>query len=169
MTEESLAIYPDTWIAPGAEVSGDVTLMPGANVWFRAAVRGVQAPVTLEECANVQDNCVVEGRTGHPARLGPHATMGHNATVLGATIEQRVLIAMGAVVQPGAHVGEHSIIGANAVVPEGMQVPPRSLVIGHGRVLREVTEAEIRRIYHGGSEYQRLSAEFKATLDRGSA
>ena len=76
-------------------------------------------------------------------RIGARVTLGHNARVFGATIDERSMIAIGATVLPGAHVGAHSIVAANATVPEGMDVPPRTLVIGNGRMLREVTEAEI--------------------------
>lgn len=161
---EAARLFPDTWVAPGAVVSGDVTLGPGANVWFCARVNGDAAPVVLEACANVQDNCVVEGRPGFPAHLGAYVTMGHNASVLGATIEERVLVAIGARVLPGARVGSRSIVAAHATVPEGMQVPPDSLVIGQGRILRQVTPDEVARIDRGGREYQRLAAEYRRTL-----
>ena len=70
------------------------------------------------------------------------------------------MVAIGATVLPGARVGTHSIVAANATVPEGMRVPPRTLVIGHGRLLREVTQAEIDRIEHGADGYVRLTREY---------
>ena len=64
---------------------------------------------------------------------------------------------------PGARVGTRSIVAANATIPENMQVPPRTLVIGHGRILRQVTEAEIERIEHGADEYVRLGRDYLRT------
>ena len=150
---------PLRFVAPGARLEGDVTRHAESGVWFGAVIRGVDAPVVLEAQANVQDNCVVEGTPGHPARIGARVTLGHNARVFGASVDASAMIAIGATVMPGARVGTHSIVAANAVVPEGMRVPPRTLVIGHGRLLRPVTQAEIERIEHGADEYVRLSRE----------
>jgi carbonic anhydrase/acetyltransferase-like protein (isoleucine patch superfamily) len=154
----------DTFIAPGAQVIGDVRMSTESSLWFGGVLRGEAAPVDIGPQANVQDNAVVEGTPGHPARIGARVSLGHNARVFGATIEERSLIAIGATVLPGAVVGSHSIIAANATVPEGMNVPPRTLVIGHGRALREVTDAEIERIEHGATDYARLCREYRSVL-----
>jgi carbonic anhydrase/acetyltransferase-like protein (isoleucine patch superfamily) len=91
-------------------------------------------------------------------------SVGHNARVFGATIDERALIAIGATVMPGAVIGSHSIVAANATVPEDMVVPPDTLVIGHGRILRAVTQAEIDRIERGATDYVRLCHEYRASL-----
>jgi carbonic anhydrase/acetyltransferase-like protein (isoleucine patch superfamily) len=104
---------------------------------------------------------VVEARPGHPVRIGARVSLGHNARVFGATIDERSLIAIGATLLPGAYVGAQSIVAANATVPEGMVVPPRTLVIGQGRILRAVTEAEIARIEQGATDYARLCREYR--------
>lgn len=155
------------FVAPSARVVGDVTLKPGSNIWFGATVDGTQAPVVLEDGANIQDNCEVRGTHGRPVRLGAHAALGHNARVLGATIEARVLIAIGATVLPGAHVGTLSIVAANATVPADSSVPPRSLVVGEGRIVRQVTEDEIERIHRTAREYLRLAAEYSGQTGAG--
>ncbi len=135
-----------------------------SSVFYCAVLRGEAAYVEIGPQANVQDNCVVEGTPGHPVRIGARVSLGHNARVFGATIEERSLIAIGATVSPGAHIGAQSIVAANATVPEGMVVPPCTLVIGHGRLLRTVTEAEIARIEHGATDYARLSREYRSRL-----
>ncbi len=162
-----LTLAPDVFIAPSVRLEGAVSLGPRANVWFGSVVDGREAPVELAAGANVQDNCVVRGTRGHPARLGPYAAMGHNAQVIGATVDERSLIAIGATVRPGAHVGMRCIVAANATVPEGMRVPPGSLVIGQGRIVRALTEAEVERIVHTAAEYLRLAAEYRERLGRG--
>jgi carbonic anhydrase/acetyltransferase-like protein (isoleucine patch superfamily) len=98
---------------------------------------------------------------GQPVRIGARVSLGHNARVYGATIDERALIAIGATVLPGAHVGTHAIVAANATVPEGMHVPARTLLVGQGRILRQVTEAEIERIERGATEYARLAREYR--------
>jgi carbonic anhydrase/acetyltransferase-like protein (isoleucine patch superfamily) len=151
---------PDTFVAPGAQIIGDVRFAAGSSIWFGTVVRGEAAPVEIGAQANVQDNCVVEGMPGHPTRIGARATLGHNARVFGATVGDRAMIAIGATVLTGAQIGSHSIVAANAVVPEGMVVPPRTLVIGQGRLVREVTEAEVERIESGASSYARLGHDY---------
>jgi carbonic anhydrase/acetyltransferase-like protein (isoleucine patch superfamily) len=148
------------FVAPTAVVSPDVQLGPETSVFYCARLSG---PVVLEAQVNVQDNAVIEGTPEHPVRIGRRTSLGHNARVFGATIEEACLIAIAATVLPGAHVGAHSIIAANATVPEGMHVPPKSLVIGQGRILREVRDHEIARIEHGATEYVRLGREHLAT------
>jgi carbonic anhydrase/acetyltransferase-like protein (isoleucine patch superfamily) len=149
------------FVAPGALLVGDVRLAAESSVWFSAILRGEAAAVEIGPQANVQDNCVIEGTPGHPARIGARVSVGHNARVFGAEVEERSLIAIGATVLSGARIGTHSIVAANATVPEGTIVPPRCLVIGTGRVLREVTDAEIERIEHGATEYVRLGYEYR--------
>ena len=145
---------------------GDVRLGEDSSVFPGAIVRAEVEYVEIGPEANVQDNCVVEATPGHPVVIGARTSLGHNARVYGATIEERALIAIGATVHPGARVGTYAIVAANAVVPPDMQVPPRTLVIGNGRILREVTQAEIERIEHGATEYSRLSREYRLDFEK---
>lgn len=156
-----------SFVAPGARILGQVRMDEQANLWFGSLLDGRDAPVHLAPGANVQDNSLVRGVPDHPAWLGPRAAMGHNARVLGASVEGRSLIAIGATVLPGAHIGTESIVAANAVVPAGLQVPPRSLVIGHGRIARQVTDQEVARIDHTAAEYLRLAGIYRARLGTG--
>jgi carbonic anhydrase/acetyltransferase-like protein (isoleucine patch superfamily) len=151
----------DHYVAPGATLRGDVRMGLDSGVFPGAVVRGEAAFVEIGPRANVQDNCVVEATPGHPVRIGARVSMGHNAHVYGATIEEAALIAIGATVRPGARIGTHSIVAANATVPENMDVPEGKLVIGNGRILRDVTAAEIHRIEHGATEYARLSRQYR--------
>jgi carbonic anhydrase/acetyltransferase-like protein (isoleucine patch superfamily) len=154
-------IAADAFVSSGARLTGDVRLASEVSVFPGAVVNGEAAPVEIGPQANVQDNCIVEATPGHPVIIGERATLGHNARVYGATVDDRAMIAIGATVLPGAHVGRHAIIAANAVVPEGMDVPPRTLVIGRGRQLRDVSDAEIARIESGATEYARLGREYR--------
>jgi carbonic anhydrase/acetyltransferase-like protein (isoleucine patch superfamily) len=154
--------FPNTFVARGAQVVGDVRMASHTSLWFGSVLRGEAAPVQLDELANVQDNSVVEGTPGQPAVIGAGCSLGHNSRVFGAVVEARSLIAIGATVMAGARIGAQSIIAANATVPEGMHVPPRSLVIGNGRILRQVTDAEIERIDRGARDYARLTREYSS-------
>jgi carbonic anhydrase/acetyltransferase-like protein (isoleucine patch superfamily) len=151
----------DAYVAPGATLIGDVRMAIDSSVFPGSVIRAEAASVTIEAEANVQDNCVIEATPGHPVVIGARTSVGHNARVYGATIDPAALIAIGATVRQGARVGTHAIVAANAEVPEGMRVPPRKLVVGNGRIVRDVTEAEVERIEHGATEYARLSQEYR--------
>jgi len=140
-------IDPTAFIHPAAVVCGDVTLGPRVSVWPTAVIRGDTAAITIGADSNVQDGTVVHVDHGVPTTIGARVAIGHRAIVHGATIEDDVLIAMGAILLNRVHVGTGSIIGAGALCPEGMAVPPNSLVVGvPGRVIRATTEAERERI-----------------------
>ena len=140
----------DVFLAPGAFLIGDVRAAEGANIWFGSVLRGDFAEIVLGRGANVQDNCTLHTDPGVPCRLGDFVALGHNAIVHSATVEEHSLIGIGAIVLPRAHIGSGSIIGANALVTEGTQIPPRSLVLGTpGRVIRAVTDEEYQRLCVG--------------------
>ncbi len=132
-----------------AQVIGDVTLGEDASVWMNSVVRGDVNWIRIGARSNVQDNSVLHVTSRHPTALAEDVTIGHSVNLHGCTIERLCLIGIGAIVLNGVVVGEESIVAAGTLVPEGMQVPPRSLVMGTpARVRREVTDeerAELRR------------------------
>jgi len=135
------AVDPTAWIAPSADVIGDVTIGPHASVWYQCVLRGDIAPIQIGAESNVQDLTMVHVDFGRPCTIGDRVGIGHRAIIHGCDVEDDCLIGMGAVVLSGAVVGSGSVIGAGAVVREGMRVPPGSLVVGvPGRVVRTVDE-----------------------------
>jgi carbonic anhydrase/acetyltransferase-like protein (isoleucine patch superfamily) len=145
--ERSGGIDQRAYIHPAAIVCGDVTLGAHASIWPTAVVRGDSAPITIGAATNVQDGTVIHVDAGVPCVIGARVAIGHRAIVHGATVEDDCLVAMGAILLNRVHVGSGSIIGAGALCPEGMVVPPNSLVLGlPGRVVRQTTAAERERI-----------------------
>jgi carbonic anhydrase/acetyltransferase-like protein (isoleucine patch superfamily) len=160
--DSSPRLAPDSFVAPGAWLIGDVTLAAGASVWFNAVLRADMAPIILSARANLQDGSVVHVDEGFPAQIGEEVTVGHGAVIHGATVAPRVLVGMRAVLLTGATIGEGSILGAGALVPEGRSIPPRSLVLGvPGRVVREVTDAEFAQILESAAHYARLAQQYR--------
>ena len=155
----------DVFVAPNAEVVGDVTMAERSSLWFSSAIRANGAPVTLGVGTDIQDNCLVDSEPGRPSKLGNYTSLGHGAVVHASVLEDHVLIAMNATVMPGCRIGSGSIIAANATVPPGTTVPPRSLVVGQqGSVLREVTDEEYARIERTSSNYMGLAAQYLEAL-----
>jgi 6-phosphogluconolactonase len=147
-------IDPSAYIAPNATVFGKVRIGRESTVLFHAVIRGDCEEICIGQRSNVQDLACLHADPGFPCRLGDEVTLGHGAIVHGATIEDRVLIGIRAVVLNGAKIGRESIIGAGAVVPEGKTIPPRSLVLGvPGKVVRELTAEDIAYIEHAAQHY----------------
>lgn len=167
MIQPFLDVHPQldatNFIAPSADVIGDVTLGRGASVWFNATVRGDVHWIKIGEGSNVQDGAVVHVTGGTaPARIGARVTVGHGAIVHGCTVEDRVLVGMGAVILDGAVIGSDSIVGARALVTSGVQIPPRSLVLGTpARVARTLSDEEVERIGRYAERYLQLSAIYR--------
>jgi carbonic anhydrase/acetyltransferase-like protein (isoleucine patch superfamily) len=158
----------DVFVAPNAEVIGEVEMAPRSSVWFSSVIRANGAPVSLGTGTDIQDNSVVDSLPGQPCRLGNFTTLGHAAAVHASVVGDHVLVAMNATVMPGCTIGEGCIIAANATVPPGTVVPAGSLVVGDaGRVAREVRPAERERIESTCNGYQRLAREYREGIGRG--
>jgi carbonic anhydrase/acetyltransferase-like protein (isoleucine patch superfamily) len=142
------------WVAPGATLVGEVHVAADASVWFGAVLRGDGGPIRIGERSNIQDGCVGHTDPGFPLTVGAGVSVGHRAVLHGCTVEDDVLIGMGAVVMNGARIGAGSLVAAGAVVLEGTQVPPRSLVAGvPAKVRRELTDDELERIHLNAAHY----------------
>jgi carbonic anhydrase/acetyltransferase-like protein (isoleucine patch superfamily) len=154
-------IAPDAYLAADATVVANVEIGPEASVWPQAVLRGDVAHIVLGAQSNVQDGAVVHTADDLPAIIGQLVTVGHKAVVHACTVEDEVLVGMGAIILDGAQVGTRSIIGANATVTQGMKIPPGSMVLGTpAKVVRSLSEAEQEEIKMWALRYVRLSREY---------
>lgn len=151
------------WVAGNATVVGAVTIGAEASLWYGVVVRGDGDTITVGARSNLQDGTVVHADPGFPVRVGAGVSVGHRAVLHGCTIEDDVLVGMGAVVMNGAVIGSGSLVGAGALVPEGMVVPPRSLVLGvPAKVRRETTDDEVVGIELNAAAYLELAAAHRS-------
>ncbi|WP_431040736.1 gamma carbonic anhydrase family protein [Streptomyces sp. P1-3] len=151
-------IDPGAFTAPTSVVLGDVTLAAGASVWYHAVLRADCGPIVLGADSNIQDNCTVHVDPGFPVSVGARVTVGHNAVLHGCTVEDDVLVGMGATILNGARIGAGSLVAAHALVPQGMRVPPGSLVAGvPAKVRRELTAEELEHIKLNAAMYLGLA------------
>ena len=149
--------HAESWVAPNATLIGQVSLAARASVWYSATLRAEVEPIDIGFGTNIQDGVTVHVDPGFPAAIGAGVTVGHNAVLHGCTVEDDVLIGMGAIVLNGAVIGAGSLVAAGAVVPQGMIVPPKSLVAGvPGRVRRQLSDAEVAHNRHNAVAYQGL-------------
>lgn len=138
-------VTPDTknagFIAPSADILGDVKIGEDSTIWFNAVVRGDCAPIIIGSNTNVQDNATLHTDIGVPLVIGDSVTIGHNAVVHCAEVGDNTLIGMNATVLGRAKIGKNCIIGAGALVGEGKVIEDNSLVVGvPGKVIRKLTE-----------------------------
>lgn len=149
----------DVYIANGATVLGDVTLGNHSSIWCNAVLRGDINRIVVGHNTNVQDNSVLHLADDYGCILGNYVTIGHNAVVHACTVQDEVLVGMGAVILDGAVVGEQSIIGARALVPQGAQIPPGSMVLGvPGKVVRQLTPEERADLKGWAEKYVSVAA-----------
>ncbi|HEX6513653.1 MAG TPA: gamma carbonic anhydrase family protein, partial [Chloroflexota bacterium] len=140
----------------------------GASVWFGAVLRGDVCSISVGRYSNVQDNTVIHvesalgGEPCSPTVIGEYVTIGHSCVVHGCTLEDRVLMGMGAIVMNHARVETECIVGARALVSEHKVMPARSLVLGiPGKVVRPVSEEELTFIPFSAQHYFELARSYR--------
>ncbi|OIQ43244.1 MAG: gamma carbonic anhydrase family protein [Roseobacter sp. MedPE-SWde] len=155
-------LHADTWVAPDANLVGQVVLEAGASVWFGCTIRADHEEIRICEGANVQENVVMHIDAGFPLTVGKNCTIGHKVMLHGCTIGENSLIGMGATVLNGAKIGKNCLIGAGALITENKVIPDNSLVMGApGKVVREVSEAQAKNLTLSALHYQENMRRFR--------
>lgn len=158
-------LHPDSWVAPSADLIGDVRLGKGTSVWFGAVIRADNTPIIIGEQSNIQDGAVCHSDPHAPLTIGTGVTVGHQAILHGCTVGSCTLIGMGARVLNGAVIGERCIVGAGALVPEGKSFEPGQLLVGApARVVRPLTEAELQMLAASALHYAEKAALYGSSL-----
>jgi carbonic anhydrase/acetyltransferase-like protein (isoleucine patch superfamily) len=161
------ALATGAWVAPSAELIGDVQLAEDASIWFGAVIRGDNTTIAIGARSNVQEGAMGHSDAGVPLTVGEDCTIGHHAILHGCTIEDRVLIGMGAIVLNRAVIGAGSIVGAAALVTEGKVFPPNSLIVGSpARAVRTLTDQESAMLLLSARHYVEKAHACAAGLKR---
>lgn len=150
------------YFAHNSTVTGDVQFGAGSSVWFAAVVRGDVAPVIIGERVNIQDGSVVHCDTNYSNTIESDVTIGHRAVVHGERVGQGSLIGIGAIVLGHTTIGAECLIAAGALVPPGMNVPDRMLVMGvPGRIARPVNDSELEYMRWLSRRYVELVQKYQ--------
>ncbi|WP_136443505.1 gamma carbonic anhydrase family protein [Pacificoceanicola onchidii] len=158
-------VAEDVFVAPDANVIGNVVLEPGSNVWFGCTLRGDNEEIRVGAGSNVQENVVCHTDMGYPLMIGAGCTIGHKVMLHGCVIGENSLIGMGATILNGAKIGKNCLIGAGALITEGKEIPDGSLVMGApGKVVRQLDDAAIAKLRLSAEHYQQNAARFMAGL-----
>ena len=150
------------YVDESAQVIGDVDIGAESSVWMNVVMRGDVNHIRIGTRTNAQDLTLVHGMTGtHPTVLGDDVTVGHSAIIHGATVEDRVLVGMGAVLLNGVHVEHDCVIAAGTLLTEGTRIPARSLVMGRpGKVKRPLTDEQVAEIRWYAEAYVKYRLDY---------
>jgi len=158
-------IHPSAFVHASAVLIGDVFVGPRCYIGPLASLRGDFGRLVVGEGANVQDTCVMHGFPGSDTVIEADGHIGHGAVLHGCRIGRNALVGMNAVIMDQALIGEESIVAAMSFVRAGFVCAPRSMVVGTpAKVLRALTEDEIRWKTAGTAQYQELALRSMATM-----
>ncbi|MEQ6122288.1 gamma carbonic anhydrase family protein [Reichenbachiella sp. MALMAid0571] len=151
------------WYSETSVIVGDVEMGNNCTIWYNAIVRGDVNFIKIGENTNIQDGAVIHctylkaGTT-----IGSNVSIGHNAIVHGCTIEDNVLIGMGAIVMDHAVVKSGSIIGAGAIVLQNQVIEPNSIYVGNpAKKVKEIGENGVGLIERTANNYIKYAGWFK--------
>ena len=159
------SVNPTAWVAPSADLIGDVRLGNRCSVWFGAVIRADNTPIILGEETNFQDGAIGHSDPGAPLTLGARVTVGHQAILHGCTVEDEALIGMGARILNGAVIGRQCIVGAGSLITEGKIFEPRSLIVGSpARAVRQLGKEQVALLRLSAAHYAEKAARYAVGL-----
>ena len=162
-------IDASAFVAPGADLIGDVTLAEESSVWFQTVLRADINRIVIGPRSNIQDGAVIHLADDFGTHVGELVTVGHKAILHACTVGDEVLVGMGAIVLDGAEIGPRSIIGAGALVTGGKKFPGGSLILGSpAKVVRTLSLDEQAGIKVWAEKYVALSRAYRERLERKS-
>jgi len=155
-------VHPEAWVASNAAIIGKVKLEKNSSIWFNAVLRGDIELITIGENSNIQDGSVLHTDPGYPLTVGKGVTVGHMVMLHGCQISDDTLIGIGSIILNNAKIGKNCIIGANTLITENKVIPDNSLVVGSpGRVIRKVTDKDIKATLENAKHYVDFSKKYK--------
>ena len=160
-------IDSSAWIAPDANIIGNVEVGKKASVWFGATLRGDNENILVGDGSNVQENCILHTDHGFPLEIGENCTIGHSVILHGCTIAANTLIGMGSTILNGAQIGKGCLIGAGSLITENKIIPDGSLVMGSpGKIIRQLDNEAKLDIIGSAIHYQERADEFNKNLTK---
>ena len=147
-------IAPSAWIAPSADLIGNIEIAEDSSVWFGCVIRSDVNEVRIGKNTNIQDLSCIHTDTNSKTIIGDNVTVGHKVMLHGCIIEDNCLIGMSATILDDAVIGEGSIVGANSLVTSGKVFPPRSMIMGSpAKVVKQLTQEDVDKLIAHAAHY----------------
>ncbi len=159
-------IAPDAFVAPSADIIGDVHIGAGSSIWFGCVLRGDGNFIRIGVRSNIQDGTIVHiTRKTHGTTIGNDVLVGHQAIIHGCQLHDHSFVGLGACVMDACVIETDAMLGAGALLPPGKIIPSGQLWLGNpARYVRDLTAAEIARNRAGAAGYAELAQTFRAQL-----
>lgn len=152
--------HSSVFVAPDAQIIGAVSLAEHASVWYQCVLRADIERIVIGPSSNIQDGTIIHLSSDLGTTVGQFVTCGHKALLHACTVDDEVLIGMGAILMDGVEVGARSIIGAGSLVTQGTIIPPGSLVMGSpARVINSLDLEKQKSIRHWAEKYVQVAKE----------
>jgi carbonic anhydrase/acetyltransferase-like protein (isoleucine patch superfamily) len=162
---KSPAIDPTSWIAPSADIIGDVRIGAKCYVGWGAILRGDHGTIFIDEGSAIEEGVIIHTSPEFVSRIGAEATVGHGAMLHNATIGPFAVIGVRATVSNFAEVGEWAIIGEMGLLREHQEIPPRMIAVGQPvKIIGPITERHKVRWIEGKKRYQEFTTRNKKGL-----
>lgn len=167
-------IHPDAFVAPGAQIIGDVEIGPNASIWYNCVLRGDINRIVVGARSNVQDGTIIhveDGDPGLPVVIGNDALIGHMAVLHGCTVGAGAFVGMGAIMMDGSTIEAGGMLAAGALLPPGKVVPSGQLWTGRpAKFMRPLTPAQIQAMARQTNKYVDMAMGHQQALEeRGPA
>jgi carbonic anhydrase/acetyltransferase-like protein (isoleucine patch superfamily) len=158
-------IADNAYVAPSAQIIGNVKMADHSSVWFGAVIRGDNDLIEIGARTNIQDNSVLHTDPGIPLIIGDGVIVGHRVMLHGCKIGENTLIGIGATILNGAVIGKNCIIGAHSLITEGKVIPDGSMVVGSpGRIIKSLTEQHFQMLRVNSEVYVANAKRFNQNL-----
>lgn len=156
-------ISEGVFIAPSADVIGQVTIEENASLWHQCVARGDINTISIGKNTNIQDLSMLHVTGANKLVIGSNVSVGHNVILHGCTIGNHCLIGMGAIILDGAEIGDRCVVAAGSVVPPGKKYPEGSMIMGNPAVVKRALKPEELDLY--GNHYKNYLESKNEFLD----
>ena len=162
-------IKKSAWVAPSADVIGNVKIGKDSSIWFGVVIRGDVHKIRIGKRTSVQDLSMIhvthykkdDMSDGNPTIIGDDVTIGHKVMLHGCTIEDGCLIGMNATILDGVIIGKGSIVGAHSLVTSNKVFPPNSLIMGSpAKVVKTLSKEESKNLIEHAARYVKFKEEY---------
>ncbi|MCB1192261.1 MAG: gamma carbonic anhydrase family protein [Leptospiraceae bacterium] len=151
------------FIAPSAEIIGDVKIGKSTSVWFQTLIRGDVNYIRIGDNCNIQDMTLIHvSKDLYPTIIGNNVSIGHKVTLHACTLKDNSFVGIGAIVMDNVEIGEYSFVAAGSLVTPGKKFPSGVLIMGSpAKIVRDITDKDREMIERTARNYSQYKDNYK--------